>query len=73
MNQNYGTPIPPLEEIPSQPKKKNTWLIILIVILVVVCCCCAIFGGGMYWLYNNGDKLLEDMDLSSLWLALSFI
>jgi flagellar basal body-associated protein FliL len=57
MNQNYGTPIPPLEEVPSQPQKKNTWLIIVIVVIVVLCCCVAVVVGAGYWLYYNGDKL----------------
>jgi len=58
MNQNYGTPIPPLEEAPPQPKKGPNWLIIIIVVLVVMCCCCAVVGGAGYWLYYNGDQLM---------------
>ena len=58
MYQNYGTPIPPLEEAPLEPKKKNTWLIIAIVVLVVLCCCIAVVFGGGIILYNNGDKWL---------------
>ncbi len=46
MNQNYGTPIPPLEEAPPQPKKGPNWLIIVIVVLVVLCCCCAVLGAS---------------------------
>ena len=57
MNQNYGTPIPPLEEAPLEPKKSRNWLIIIIVVLVVLCCCCAVLGGATYWLYCNGDQL----------------
>jgi len=67
MNQDYGTPIPPLEELPAQPKKKNTWLIIVIVVLVVLCCCCAVLGGAGYWLYYNGDEMFG---ISSLLLPL---
>jgi hypothetical protein len=67
MYQNYGTPIPPLEEAPLEPKKKNTWLIIAIVVLVVICCCFAIVGGAGYWLYYNGDAL---MGISSLFQSL---
>jgi flagellar basal body-associated protein FliL len=47
------------------PKKSSkTWLIILIVVLVL-CCCCAVVGGLGYYLYNNGDALMQD------WSALS--
>jgi hypothetical protein len=70
MNQDYGTPIPPLEEFPQQPKKKNTWLIIVIVVLVVLCCCCAVLGGAGYWLYYNGDEMLG---ISSLLQSLPVI
>ncbi|MCC7130231.1 MAG: hypothetical protein B6D39_00755 [Anaerolineae bacterium UTCFX2] len=64
MNQDYGTPIPPIEEYPAQPvKKKNTTLIIIIVVLVVLCCCCVVFGGGGgWWLYNYGDQFIEGVN-----------
>ena len=60
MDQDLGTPIPPLEEPYSPPeKKKNLTIIILVVVLVLLCCCCAIIGlAGGYWLWNNGDNLL---------------
>lgn len=38
--------------------KNNTILIIAIVVIVVLCCCCVAVAGG-YWLWNNGDKLLQ--------------
>jgi hypothetical protein len=52
-----ATPIPPVVE-PAQPKKSRTWLIILIVVLVL-CCLCAAVGGGAWWLWKNGDQLLD--------------
>lgn len=70
MNQSYGTPIPPLEEVPPQPAKSRSWLIIIIVVLVVLCCCCAVLGGATYWLYYNGDKLFG---ISSLLIPLPAI
>ena len=39
------------------PKKNNT-MIIIVVIVVVLCLCCVALGGG-YWLWNNGDRLLQ--------------
>ncbi len=63
-------PVPPYEspDLPppvDAPKKSSkTWLIILIVVLVL-CCCCAVVGGLGYYLYNNGDALMQD------WSALS--
>ncbi|MBN2548435.1 MAG: hypothetical protein JXB15_04720 [Anaerolineales bacterium] len=56
--QDYGSPIPPLDETPK--KKDNTVLIVVIVVLVVLCCCCVIVGGGLgYWLWENGDELFD--------------
>lgn len=52
---------------PDQPKKSNQGLIIAIVVVVVLCCCCAAAAGGWY-LWNNGDQLLQDFGR----LALSF-
>jgi hypothetical protein len=65
MDQDFGTPIPPIEDLPPQPaKRSNTTLIIIIVVLVVLCCCCVVFGGGGgWWLWNNGDQLIEGINL----------
>jgi hypothetical protein len=54
MNETFGTPV--LET----PKKNNTVLIVVIVV-VVLCCCCAVFGGAGWYLWNNGDALLNSM------------
>lgn len=43
---------------PAEPKKRNTGLIIAVVIVVLLCCCC-VGGFGIYWLWNNGDQLLN--------------
>jgi flagellar basal body-associated protein FliL len=65
MDQDFGTPITPAEE---QPKSNRT-MIIIVVVLVVLCCCCAIVGGGAaFWLWNNGDALLEGLGMR--WLPL---
>jgi flagellar basal body-associated protein FliL len=59
--------MPPTPES-TQPKKSRTWLVVLIIVLVL-CCLCAVVGGGIWWLWNNGDSLL---DLSRLaWGALA--
>ena len=55
MAEDFGTPIPPIEE----PKKNNTTMIIIVVVLVILCCCCVVFSGGLAWLWNNGDALIE--------------
>jgi len=59
MDQDLGTPIPPLEEPYNPPeKKRNMTVIILVVVLVLLCCCCALIGvAGSVWLWNNGDSL----------------
>jgi hypothetical protein len=62
MDQDFGTPIPPLDSMPAQPQKKNNTVLIIVIVLVVLCCCCVVVGGGLgYWLYNNGDDLLNSM------------
>ena len=43
---------------PASTNKNNTTLIIAIVVIVVLCCCC-VGGAGAYWLWNHGDKLLQ--------------
>ncbi len=52
------TPVAPAPTpAPEEPKKNNTLLIVAIVV-IVLCCCCAAAAGG-YWLWNNGDNLLQ--------------
>lgn len=43
---------------PEQPKKSNTGLIIAVVAVVLLCCCC-IGAAGAWWLWNNGDQLVQ--------------
>lgn len=45
---------------PEAPKKSNTPIIIAVVVVVLLCCCC-ITAGGLWWLWNNGDALIESM------------
>ena len=60
MNQDFGTPIPPIEELPPQPaKKSNTVLIIVIIVLVVLCCCCLLSAGAGWWMWTYGDQMIE--------------
>jgi hypothetical protein len=47
---------------PEQPKKSNTGLIIAVVVVVLLCCCC-IGGVGAWWLWNNGDRLMQGASL----------
>ena len=43
---------------PTQPKNNRT-MIIVIVVVVVLCLCCVVVGGG-YYLWTNGDKLIQN-------------
>jgi nitrate reductase NapE component len=55
---------------PSEKKKSNkTWIIILVVLLVL-CCLCSCGGIGFY-LWNNGDALMQEMDLGMMLLSLA--
>jgi hypothetical protein len=48
---------PPITPAPEEPRKNNTVLYIVIGV-VLLCCCCATLAGA-YWLWNNGDRLLQ--------------
>lgn len=41
-----------------EPKKSNKGLMIAIIVVVLLCCCC-VFGVGGWWLYQNGDSLMN--------------
>lgn len=53
MSEDFGTPIPPMDE----PRSRNTTVIIIVVVaLIILCCCCAIVAGGWY-LWTYGDQI----------------
>ncbi len=54
------TPIAPTPA-PEEPKKNNTVLYIVIGVVVLCCCCAAAIGA--WWLWNNGDRLLQGTNL----------
>jgi uncharacterized membrane protein YkvI len=56
MDQDFGTPIPPIEPAPVQPQKKNNTILIIVIVLVVLCCCCLMVAAAGYLFYQNGDK-----------------
>jgi hypothetical protein len=63
--EDFGTPIPPIEEPKSQGSK--IW-IILVVVLVALCCCCVVSIAVTYfWL---GDALMESLGVYLLAPAL---
>jgi hypothetical protein len=43
-----------------QGSSSKTWLIVLVVALVL-CCVVVVCGGAGYWLWENGDRLIEDI------------
>jgi hypothetical protein len=51
-------PVTPIEE----PKKSNTPIIIGVVVVVLLCCCC-FTAIGVWWLWNNGDSLMNTSSL----------
>ena len=51
--------IPPA--VTEEPKKNNTLLYVIIGV-VVLCGCCGVLG-ALYWLWNNGDRLLQGTHL----------
>ncbi len=52
---------PTSEPLSVEPKKPNKTLIIVVVVVLVLCCCCLVMGGAGYWLWNNGDALLQGL------------
>lgn len=53
MSDDFGTPIPSIEE----PKRNNTIAIIITVVaLIFLCCCCAIIG-TIWYLWTYGDQI----------------
>lgn len=41
-----------------EPKKSNTGLIVAIIVVLLLCCCCVGTICG-WWLWNNGDSLID--------------
>jgi hypothetical protein len=62
MNETVISTPSPLPETPQ--KKTNIWLIVGIV-LIVLCCCCAVAAGVIWYLWNNGDALLNSYGIIS--------
>ena len=54
--EEYGTPIPPIEEPKSQGSR--IWIIVLVVILVICCCC---VGGTALVYFYLGDLIMEGL------------
>ena len=54
--EEYGTPIPPIEE--PEGRGNRIWIILLIVVLVLCCCC---IGGSLLVYFYLGDALMESL------------
>ncbi len=52
---------PPLTPVTEEPRKNNTVLYVVIG-AIVLCGCCSV-AIGAWWLWNNGDRLLEGASL----------
>lgn len=48
---------PPITPAPEEPRKSNTVLYVIIA-AVVLCGCCSV-AIGAWWLWNNGDSLMQ--------------
>jgi hypothetical protein len=60
------TPVTPTPEVlpPVQPEKKSRTGLIIGIVVAVLCCCCLVFGGLGYWLWNNGDQLMQQLGMA---------
>jgi len=47
---------------PQPPAKNNNQTIIIIVVAVLLLCCCCSLAGLGYWLWNNGDWLMRQIE-----------
>lgn len=56
MADQFGTPVSAYGE---PPKKSNNTMIIIVVVVVLLCCCCVVLAGATYWLWMNGDALIQ--------------
>ncbi len=54
-------PAPTPTPVSEEPKKNNTVLYIVIAVVVLCCCCAAAIGA--WWLWNNGDRLMQGTSL----------
>jgi len=58
-----GAPGYPVQPPPAQSGGNRT-IIIVIVVVLLLCCCCAAAGLG-YWLWQNGDELMRQINSTS--------
>jgi hypothetical protein len=45
---------------PAPDNRRRNMIIAVVVSAVLLCCCCFIVVAG-YWLWNNGDQLLQQL------------
>jgi hypothetical protein len=57
MAEDFGETI--VSSAEEEEKKDNRLWIIIAVVVIVLCCCCIVVGFGGYWLWENGDSLLD--------------
>lgn len=55
MTDAYGTPAPPADN------RQRNMIIGVVVGLLVLCCLCTTLAGG-WWLWNNGDVLIDALE-----------
>ncbi len=71
MVEDYGTPVPPVDEyheaVPQKNNNKNIVLII-VAVLVVLCCCCV--GVASLFYFVLGDVILEAIEVQLITPAL---
>jgi hypothetical protein len=65
-------PLPPITPIEEPRRRSNTTLVVVIIILLLLCCCCALLAAG-YWLWINGDMLLEQMQFDTFFNLLALV
>jgi hypothetical protein len=50
--------------VPGGAKKSNKTWIIVVVVLLVLCCLCSCAAIGVY-LWNNGDQIMNEMQIQT--------
>jgi hypothetical protein len=44
--------------VATNNNRQRTIIIVVVIVVILLCCCCPAVSYGLYWLWNNGDRLL---------------
>lgn len=62
MDDDFGTPIPPIED--NENYSRRVWMIVIF-ILLLICCCCLVISGIIWGLATYGPTI--NVDWTYIW------